>query len=233
MHPELLKAACHGSCAELANLLTGGAVDDPSEVVVVQIDRSPASSLLLGGVTPDGDSALHIVAAYGSLTKARTIYDRAAGLLDARNGGGNTPLHRAARAGHADMVALLVQLARGEEIAGEDAGRAESLVRMQNKLGEAALHEAIRAGDMITVDELMTADPGLARVPDNGTSPLFLAVSLRHEKIARELYRRDKDLSYSGPNGQNALHAAVLRSRGTLLNFQLISSIMPKRPKYS
>ncbi|CAM0947771.1 unnamed protein product [Alopecurus aequalis] len=212
MHPELLKAACHGSCMELSNLLGRGGVDDPSEVIIVQIDRSPASSLLLGGVTPDGDSALHIVAAYGSLTKARAIYDRAARLLVACNSGGNTPLHCAARAGHAGMVALLIELARGEEIAGEDAGRAKSLLRMQNKLGDTALHEAIRAGHMPTVDELMTADPCLARVPENGTSPLFLAVSLRHEKIARELYKRDKDLSYSGPNGQNALHAAVLRS---------------------
>ncbi|VAH84967.1 unnamed protein product [Triticum turgidum subsp. durum] len=75
---------------------------------------------------------------------------------------------------------------------------------------------------MLTVDELMTADPFLARVPENGTSPLFLAVSLRHEKIVRELYERDKKLSYSGPDGQNALHAAVLRSRGmaeALLNW--------------
>uniref|UniRef100_M8BNQ8 Uncharacterized protein n=1 Tax=Aegilops tauschii TaxID=37682 RepID=M8BNQ8_AEGTA len=66
---------------------------------------------------------------------------------------------------------------------------------------------------MPTVAELMAADPFLARVPDDGTSPLFLAVSLRHEEIARELHERDKKLSYSGPDGQNALHAAVLRSR--------------------
>ncbi|XBH91968.1 hypothetical protein VPH35_083212 [Triticum aestivum] len=207
MHPELLEAACHGSCMELTNLLNGGAADVPIEVVV-DVDRParpPASSLLLEGVTPDGDSALHI--------------DKAPHLLGARNGGGGTPLHRAARAGHAAMAALLVELARGEEVAGED-GRVETLVRMQNGLGETALHEAIRAGQMPTVAELMAADPFLARVPDDGTSPLFLAVSLRHEEIARELHERDK-LSYSGPDGQNALHAAVLRSRDQLGNTPL------------
>ncbi|VAH68915.1 unnamed protein product [Triticum turgidum subsp. durum] len=206
----------HGSCRELTNLLNGGAANVPIEVVV-DIDRpgrSAASSLLLEGVTPDGDSALHIVAAYGYQMKARAVYDKAPHLLGARNSGGRTPLHCAARAGHAPMAALLIELARGEEVAGED-GRVETLVRMQNELGETALHEAIRAGHMLTVAELMTADPFLARVPENGTSPLFLAVSLRHEEIARELYERDKKLSYSGPDGQNALHAAVLRSRGT------------------
>ncbi|KAE8803259.1 hypothetical protein D1007_20839 [Hordeum vulgare] len=212
MHPELLKAACHGSCRELTNLLNGGAADVPIEVVV-DIDhpgtvRSPPSSLLLEGVTPDGDTALHVVAAYGYLKKARAVYDKAPHLLGARNSGGSTPLHCAARAGHAPMAALLVELARGEED-----GRVTTLVRMQNELGETALHEAIRAGHMLTVAELMTADPFLARVPDSGTSPLFLAVSLRHEQIVRELYQRDKKLSYSGPDGQNALHAAVLRSR--------------------
>ncbi|XP_044978361.1 protein ACCELERATED CELL DEATH 6-like [Hordeum vulgare subsp. vulgare] len=216
MHPELLKAACHGSCRELTNLLNGGAADVPIEVVV-DIDhpgtvRSPPSSLLLEGVTPDGDTALHVVAAYGYLKKARAVYDKAPHLLGARNSGGSTPLHCAARAGHAPMAALLVELARGEEVAGED-GRVTTLVRMQNELRETALHEAVRAGHMLTVAELMTADPFLARVPDSGTSPLFLAVSLRHEQIVRELYQRDKKLSYSGPDGQNALHAAVLRSR--------------------
>ncbi|XP_037441424.1 ankyrin-1-like [Triticum dicoccoides] len=217
MHPELLEAAmaCHGSCRELTNLLNGGAADVPIEVVV-DVDhpaRPPASSLLLEGVTPDGDSALHIVAAYGYLKKkARAVYDKAPRLLGAHNGGGSTPLHRAARAGHAAMAALLVELARGEQVAGED-GRVETLVRMQNGLEETALHEATRAAQMPTVAELMAADPFLARVPDDGTAPLFLAVSLRHEEIARELHERDKKLSYSGPDGQNALHAAVLRSR--------------------
>ncbi|XBI81064.1 hypothetical protein VPH35_090063 [Triticum aestivum] len=225
MHPELLEAAmaCHGSCRELTNLLNGGAADVPIEVVV-DVDhpaRPPASSLLLEGVTPDGDSALHIVAAYGYLKKkARAVYDKAPRLLGAHNGGGSTPLHRAARAGHAAMAALLVELARGEQVAGED-GRVETLVRMQNGLEETALHEATRAAQMPTMAELMAADPFLARVPDDGTAPLFLAVSLRHEEIARELHERDKKLSYSGPDGQNALHAAVLRSRDQLGNTPL------------
>lgn len=218
MHPELLMAACHGYHEQLTHLLNreGAAVSSVASQVVVEIERSTSSaaSLLLQGVTPDEDSALHIVATFGDggtyLKSAKVIYDKARHLLGARNKGNNTPLHCAARAGNVAMLSLLINLARGEE--GGD-GRVKILVGMQNKLGETALHEAIRAAHMPAVDVLMTADPCLARVPDKGTSPLFLAVSLCHNGIARELYTRDNLLSYSGPDGQNVLHAAVLRSK--------------------
>lgn len=219
MHPELLMAACHGYYGQLTHLLDreGAAVTSVASQVVVEIQHSTSSaaSLLLQGVTPDGDSALHIVATFGDgdqkyLKSAEVIYDKAKHLLGACNKGNNTPLHCAARAGNVAMLSLLINLARGEE--GGD-GRVETLVRMQNKLGETALHEAIRGAHMPVVDVLMTADPCLARVPDRGTSPLFLALSLCHNIIARELYMRDNLLSYSGPDGQNALHAAVHRSK--------------------
>ncbi|KAM0835388.1 hypothetical protein ACQ4PT_062958 [Festuca glaucescens] len=66
---------------------------------------------------------------------------------------------------------------------------------------------------MITL--LMAKDPQLARVPlSEGASPLYLAVELGHEDIAQQLYEKDSALSYSGPDGRNALHAAVLKGRG-------------------
>ena len=225
MNPELLMAACHGCDTKLTSLLDREEQDTASVVVVVETDqgataaassqaRAP-SSLLLQGVTSDGDSALHVVAAAGDgggyLRSAEVIYGKARHLLEARNKGRDTPLHRAARAGNVEMLALLVRLA-GEE-------RAAALLRVQNEAGETALHEAIRAGDMRLVDVLMAADPFLARVPDGsasaGASPLYLAVALRRYAIARDLHERDNQLSYSGPAGQNALHAAVLQSKGT------------------
>ncbi|RLN27593.1 hypothetical protein C2845_PM05G19220 [Panicum miliaceum] len=219
MNPELLMVACHGSDTQLTSLLSSEEQDTAS-VVVVEIDRATAaassqarapSSLLLQGVTSDGDSALHVVAAAGDgggyLRSAEVIYGKARNLLEARNKGGNTPLHCAAREGNVEMLALLVRLA-GEE-------RVAALRRMQNEEGETALHEAIRAGDMRLVDVLMTADPCLARVPDGGAgaSPLYVAVALRRYAIARDLHERDRQLSYSGPAGQNAMHAAVLQSK--------------------
>ena len=93
------------------------------------------------------------------------------------------------------------------------------LQRQQKKKGATALHEVLRLSDkkMIRgmVEKLMEVDAELARLPiANGTWPLYLAVSLGHNDIAELLYSKDKALSYSGPDGQNVLHVAVLRSQG-------------------
>ncbi|TVU50546.1 hypothetical protein EJB05_01921, partial [Eragrostis curvula] len=224
LHPELLLAASHGDHELLTRLLNteASAVDrlpsrPTSQSVIVEIEHtatsSASASILLQGVTPDGDSALHVVAGAGDgdgyLKSANVIYGKARHLLEAPNKGRSTPLHRAARAGNVKMLFLLIRLA-GEEDGGDE--RVAAILRMQNGIGDTALHEAIRAADMRTVAVLMTASPRLARLPENGTSPLFLAISLRRYDIARELHARDDQLSYSGPEGQNALHAAVVRS---------------------
>ena len=96
---------------------------------------------------------------------------------------------------------------------------------MQNKCGETALHQAVRAAanKVACIDHLMDVDPELACLPfphqeeeeDAGPSPLYLAISLGELEIARHLYVKSKGkLSYSGPDGRNALHAAVHVHRG-------------------
>jgi hypothetical protein len=76
---------------------------------------------------------------------------------------------------------------------------------------------AVRTGDHQLVKYLLGKDPKLACFPEKGTSPLYLAILLEQGSIARMLYDESENnvLSYSGPNGQNALHAAVLRGPGT------------------
>ncbi|CAN6360291.1 unnamed protein product [Urochloa humidicola] len=237
MHPKLLMAASQGNHEQLLSLLNREDPEAASPDTVVEIDDDVASasssdralSPLLEGVTPDGGSALHVVVAAGSsdrhLRTARVIYDNARHLLGAPDRRGRTPLHCAARAGNAAMLSLLIDLlaAGGGEGGGGDGGdnreRVEALLRVRNGIGETALHEAIRAADKRAMEVLVTADPGLAGVPDNGTSPLYLAISLCRYDIARELHERSPQLSYSGPEGQNALHAAVLRSTGATYRF--------------
>ncbi|KAF8666436.1 hypothetical protein HU200_053546 [Digitaria exilis] len=145
MNPELLKS-----------LLNSEGRQDTATTeyasVILQIGReiagasSQATSLLLRGVTSDGDSALHVVAAAGDrdehLRSASAIYGKARHLLEARNKAGSTPLHVAARARNVEMLSLLVRFA-GEEEEGEE--RVRTLLRMQNEVGETALHGAIRA----------------------------------------------------------------------------------------
>uniref|UniRef100_A0A8R7V0I1 Uncharacterized protein n=2 Tax=Triticum TaxID=4564 RepID=A0A8R7V0I1_TRIUA len=62
------------------------------------------------------------------------------------------------------------------------------------------------------VNLLMARDPELATLPEEGTSPLYIAILLENGIIAKTLYELSGGvLSYSGPNGRNALHVAVQR----------------------
>lgn len=112
------------------------------------------------------------------------------------------------------MVSRLIALARGE--ADCDREMVKELLRKQNVCKETALHEAVRLGSRHMVELLMAADSDLANFPRDGASPLYLSILLEYMDIARSLYLMSGgNLSYSGSNGQNALHAAVLRSQGT------------------
>nr|XP_025876024.1 E3 ubiquitin-protein ligase mib1-like [Oryza sativa Japonica Group] len=242
MNPKLLMAARHGDIETLKRLLAVNTAQPPPQVVL-QVDRpaaaapSAAANTLLEGVTSEGDSALHVVAAAAVaaacgdddddvfLDCAGVIHGAARHLIRARNSNGDTPLHRASRAGSVNMVRRLIAMAKDE--AGDDdhddhddggerrrqRAAVELLLRAQNKRGETALHEAIRSNSRdLVVDELLSHDPELARVPgeEGGTSPLYLAISLRRFEVAKKLHERDEQLSYSGPQGRNALHVAVL-----------------------
>lgn len=97
---------------------------------------------------------------------------------------------------------------------------------MRNECGETALHLAVRAphNNEACIDNLMEHDPDLACIPhdeEGGSSPLYLAISLGKLEIGKRMYdtskrlnRGNAKLSYSGPDGRNALHAAVSRGEG-------------------
>lgn len=187
------------------------------------VDRPPVLSadaaLLLKGLTTEGNTALHLAATYGNLRCATIILEKDADLLfDKVNLKTDTPLHCAARAGKSEMVFHLIDLAidfgRSKGVDGEKI--VKDLLRKENDSKETALHEAVRAGDNQMVTLLMTYDPELATFPKEGTSPLYLSVLLEKDIIAKTLYGMSQGnvLSYSGPDGQNALHVAVLRSKG-------------------
>jgi len=111
------------------------------------------------------------------------------------------------------MVARLIELAEGED-------RMKEFLRKENKHKETALNEAVRVGNKDIVDLLMMKDSELASFPEDGSaSPMYLAIMLKRDEIVKTLYDKSSHgkLSFSGPNGQNALHAAVLRyrTRGT------------------
>lgn len=207
MDAGLLALTCSGSFQDLESLLNGR----PAAYTIGSSATQPPS---LYTVTVGGDTLLHVVAAIhgdteDSTKKASLVDQKARGLLFVQNSQGDTPLHCAARAGNIRMVSLLVDLANGQGV-----NNAKGLLETQNKNKQTALHEAVRSGDNDMVKLFMGVNPQLARFPEQGTSPLYLAILLENKIIANTLYELSGGvISYSGPSGQNALHAAVLRGK--------------------
>ncbi|XP_044417166.1 ankyrin repeat-containing protein At5g02620 isoform X2 [Triticum aestivum] len=207
MDAGLLALACSGSFHDLESFLDG----KPAAFTMGSSATQPPD---LYAVTVGGNTLLHVVAAsHGDsedlLDKARLVYSKAHSLLFVQNNEGDTPLHCAARAWNIPMMSLLIDLANGQGI-----NNAKGLLETQNKLKETALHEAVRFGSNDMVNLLMARDPELATLPEEGTSPLYLAILLENGIIAKTLYELSGGvLSYSGPNGRNALHVAVQRSQ--------------------
>ncbi|CAO2150953.1 unnamed protein product [Urochloa humidicola] len=194
------------------------------------------------GVTIDGDSLLHVVAACGDSEEfhrcARMIarYKEKTGgaaskrqALEARNSNGHTPLHCAAGAGNGDMISCLADLAAGcSEDEGDAAARA--FVRLQDECGETALHLAVvhpACNKLSCVSILMAIDPELACITrGDGASPLYLAISTGEMEVARHLfYTAQGNLSYSGPGGANVLHAAVYRGQALSMVLEWLRSM--------
>jgi len=246
LDPQLFMAARRGDSERLKKLLqlrndaaaqqrgpaAATATTTAQVILELEVDRPPAAAPLLhllDGVTVnEGDSLLHVVAACGDgsedfLDCAKMIYEVRSGLLAACNNKGDTPLHCAAGAGNAAMISCIVGLAAaGDE---KTTVSVTEFLRMRNKCGETALHQAVRAGSKASMDKLMSVDPELATVPSeadegNTTSPLYLAISLGKEDIAEHLIQKSNGkLSCSGPGGRNVLHAAVTRRKGTCTDF--------------
>ncbi|KAE8813147.1 hypothetical protein D1007_09929 [Hordeum vulgare] len=223
--PELLIAAAHGDSHEIKRLLlllhreedaAPQVVLNVEDTITDDVEKPPAAAVPPSeAVTGGGDSILHVVASSGDgdefLECAKVIVGKANHLLSTPNRKRDTPLHCAARFGNSRMVSCLMDLARaGDGVRANE--RVKEILRMQNDKEETVLHEAVRLKDKDTIHKLLSTDSQLARVPlTDGASPLYLSLSLGHMDIAKLLFEKDKELSYSGPDGQNALHAAAIR----------------------
>ncbi|RLN30134.1 protein ACCELERATED CELL DEATH 6-like [Panicum miliaceum] len=195
MEHRLLKAVATGDTNLLEQVL-----GSQSSATAEQGEES-----CLKGVTAEGSSALHIAASCGYLELVKMVCAQDISLIKARNNMLDTPLICAARAGHVDVADYLMECAMDEQ---------EGL-RARNLDGETAMHEAVRNGHLPVLQGLMSRDSGLAAVVDeNGVSPLYLAVASNRSDMVKVLIGEPlNDVSYSGPDGQTALHAAVYVSR--------------------
>ncbi|XP_066333482.1 protein ACCELERATED CELL DEATH 6-like [Miscanthus floridulus] len=157
-------------------------------------------------LTAERKTVVHVAAEQGHHELIRELYlrFRDQGLLSRQNSAQDTPLHCAARAGHARAVAVLVELARD---------RGVNIVGCKNEAGDTALHLAARHGHGATVEVLVSAaaEPA-AELNNAGVSPLYLAVISGSVPAVRAIITKCKDASSMGPSAQNAQHAAVFQS---------------------
>uniref|UniRef100_A0A0E0B262 Uncharacterized protein n=1 Tax=Oryza glumipatula TaxID=40148 RepID=A0A0E0B262_9ORYZ len=237
MNPLLLSLASQGDCHGLNDYIrkmeaTAAAAAFPNgngsnNTMATQQAGSGAGAELgmdLEGVTHEGNTALHVVATCGDgpgyLSSAGAIYCSSQHLMLVQNNNGDTPLHCAVRAGHTQMVSRLINLVETDN--SPSSASLEELLRKENCRKETAFHDAVRIGSEDIINKLFGYYSQLAGflMDATGTSPLYLAVLLQRVDIAELLHRKTGgNLSYSGPNRQNALHAAVLQGQGTCATY--------------
>ncbi|KAG8089361.1 hypothetical protein GUJ93_ZPchr0011g28776 [Zizania palustris] len=160
--------------------------------------------------TAESNTVLHVAAEQGRGELIRELYDRfikgdgLIGFLSRRNTALDTPLHCAARAGHAGAVTVLVDLARD---------CADNTLGCPNAAGDTALHLAARHGHGAAVEALVAAGASASELNKARVSPLYLAVMSRSLPAVRAIVTTCRDASSVGPSSQNALHAAVFQRR--------------------
>jgi ankyrin repeat protein len=185
-------------------------------------------------VTAERRTLLHIAAGQGHCGLITELARRDRDLLSSLTSSQDTPLHFAARAGHADAVAVIVRLIASREDdddSDDDVEEAWRRLRLRgvhdvlgakNRAGDTALHVAARhgRGAAAAVEALMRLAPGLAaELNGAGVSPLYLAVvSGSVRAVAAIVAYGDDAAAAAGSMSQNALHAAVLQSSGQFVH---------------
>jgi ankyrin repeat protein len=176
-------------------------------------------SALLERVTCGGNTVLHIAAGLssnrycGCFTNdpyqefAKAVDTKNSRVLRMRNKLNETAVHCAAKAGNSDMVSCLIDLAANDE----------AFLETRNIHGETALHEAVRSDSKDAVKKFINRLSRLANVEDNNhVSPLYLATMSKAGDIVNVFINQEdkSEVSFAGPYGQTALHAAVLDNEG-------------------
>ena len=136
-------------------------------------------------------------------------------LLWQANVKGETPLHIAARYGHAAIVDVLIKCAReGASQEGLEKGVNNPVKEMLEKTNEekdTALHEAVRGNHLKVVERLIEEGKDFSYSQnDAGETPLYIAVERGFQKVMDHILDNCKSPAHDGPLGRTTLHAAVI-----------------------
>ncbi|XP_022732194.1 protein ACCELERATED CELL DEATH 6-like [Durio zibethinus] len=165
---------------------------------------------ILGGTTPQGNTALHMVARFGHENLVQEIMKRQPDLLLKSNLKGETPVHVAARGGHWRIVLLFRDSVHRDSVQGSNG---VYIARIRDNYGNTPLHCAVRNDHYLVVWRLADKDrESLVLVNNAGESPLSIAIDLKLAVTAEAIIGLNRStLEYRGPNGQTPLHCAVIR----------------------
>jgi hypothetical protein len=117
--------------------------------------------------------------------------------VNARGGYENTPLHVAARAGHADILSLLLD--HGADMGG------------QGVYGQSPLHRTSRGEKLEVLNYLLDRDADINAQDNDGWTPLHLAAFGGAVECARMLLERGPRINARDDEGWTPLHQAVYR----------------------
>ncbi|KAG6730461.1 hypothetical protein I3842_01G081000 [Carya illinoinensis] len=144
----------------------------------------------------------------------KDVLDECPSLLLKANTEDDTPLHVAARYGHASIVKVLFEHQKSQHQDFECGQVGEAIKEMIGKLNkerDTALHEAVRHNHIEVVKQLLMEVDREFSFGANvaGETPLYLAAETHFPDLVSEILKKLKSPAYDGPLGRTALHAAA------------------------
>ncbi|EHA8588337.1 ankyrin repeat-containing protein ITN1-like [Cocos nucifera] len=168
---------------------------------------------ILQSSTPQGNTALHLVAKLGHRDLAEEILEKRSCLIIVENAKGDTPLHIAARAGHLEIASLLIDYASKWPA---DVWLALEPLRMTNGKGNTPLHEAVKHRNIEVALKLLGADSPVGHFLNSmKESPLHIAareglVSIVSEILQQPWVESEEEIMEPVAGTGSPLHQAVL-----------------------
>ena len=175
---------------------SGGAV-----MVYMLLDNKAEADAANGdGVTP-----LMIASSSGNPDVVQVLVERGANPNAAEKAYGQTPLMFAAANNEADVIAVLVE--KGADVAAATKVRTSSTSDPMG--GLAALHYAVRQGNVEAVDALLDRGADINQMSADATTPLMLATINGQFDLAMHLLERGADATIATASGGTPLYRVV------------------------